>query len=78
MSLLRLTDRELPSWLIEADLDAGRLLCALPSWEPTPIPIHAVFPPTRHRPPRVEAFVSRIATALSVRFPPNSATAPTR
>jgi len=69
---------QLPSWLIEADLDAGRLLCALPPWEPTPLAIHAVFPPTRHRPPRVEAFVSRLATAVSPRSQANSATAPAR
>lgn len=42
---------------VEADVEAGRLVRLLPAWSLPTGGIHAVFPPGRHVPARVRAFV---------------------
>jgi DNA-binding transcriptional LysR family regulator len=47
----------LPALYYTPDLAAGRLQHLLPDWCSSGTPIHAVYPSTRHRSPKVTAFV---------------------
>jgi DNA-binding transcriptional LysR family regulator len=46
----------LPSWQVEADLAAGRLVRLLAGYEPVPAPLHLLFQPSRLASPKVRAF----------------------
>ncbi|MFN7134245.1 MAG: LysR substrate-binding domain-containing protein [Myxococcales bacterium] len=48
----------LPDIHCAADLEAGRLTRLLEGWSSSPTPVHALYPPTRHLPPKVKVFVS--------------------
>lgn len=50
----------LTDFSIRNDVDAGRLVRLLPDWAPAESEIHAVFPSTRHMPPKVRAFLDEI------------------
>ena len=47
----------LPDWLIEDDLQSGRLVHVLPDWQFTPQGVYALYPDTRHLPLKVRAFI---------------------
>ncbi|MEH2612390.1 LysR family transcriptional regulator [Bradyrhizobium sp. AZCC 1693] len=46
-----------PSWQVEADLAAGRLVRLLADYEPAPVPLHLMFQPSRLASPKIRAFV---------------------
>ncbi len=60
--------------------EQGRLEPVLADFEPPPSPLHAVFPPGQHLPPKVRAFVDLLASRLdtSRAFPPPKRRAPAR
>ena len=43
----------LPSWLIEQDVQAGRLVEILAEFTPAPMPIYALYPKDRYMPLKV-------------------------
>ncbi len=47
----------LPDWLIEDDLQAGRLVRLLPEWQLTRQGVYALYPDTRHLPLKVRVFI---------------------
>ncbi|MCU1755171.1 LysR family transcriptional regulator [Pseudomonas helleri] len=52
----------LPDWLIEDDLQAGRLVHLLPGWQLTRQGIYALYPDTRHLPLKVRVFIDFMKT----------------
>ncbi|WP_394834288.1 LysR family transcriptional regulator [Pendulispora rubella] len=53
----------LPDYLVSADLAAGRLVRVLPDWKLRSGGIHALFPPTRFRSPKVSRFFESMVRA---------------
>ncbi|KVC45076.1 LysR family transcriptional regulator [Burkholderia diffusa] len=51
-------------WDVGADLEAGRLVRVLPTFEAPAAPLHAVYPGGRHVPLRVRAFVDYLRDQL--------------
>ncbi len=47
----------LPSFMAASGVRNGTLEIVLPDWQPTSVPVHAVFPSTRYLAPKVRAFV---------------------
>ncbi|NWE14363.1 LysR family transcriptional regulator [Pseudomonas yamanorum] len=47
----------LPQWLVQDDLDAGRLVRLLPGYRFAPQGVFALYPDTRHLPLKVRAFI---------------------
>ena len=47
----------LPIWMIQEDIDAGRLVRVLPQWRAKDLPIHVVYAGQRLLPARVSAFI---------------------
>lgn len=47
----------LPEWLIQNEMQSGRLVKVLPDWSMTAFDLHVVHLPHRHLPGRVRAFV---------------------
>ena len=58
----------LASWILEDDLQQGRLLSLLPEYEPPRAPIQALLPPTKHVPPAVRSLLDFISSSLQERF----------
>jgi len=56
---------QLPTMMVWADIDAGRLVHVLPEWRPEAGVIHAIFPSRRGLLPAVRAFVDYLATACT-------------
>lgn len=54
-----------PSFLIGADLRAGRLVELLPEYRAGELGIHALYPSRRHVAPKVRLMIDYLATALS-------------
>ncbi len=54
----------IPERLCEDDLRAGRLQRLLPQWSSADVPIHAVYPSTRHLSPKVMAFLDLMSARL--------------
>ena len=50
-----------PVWLFDDELETGRLVSMLDQFEPTPLPINAIYPSRRMITPRVRAFIDFIA-----------------
>jgi DNA-binding transcriptional LysR family regulator len=50
-----------PAFAAVDDLRAGRLKSLLGEFEPEPLPIHVVYPQTRHLAAKVRAFVDFLA-----------------
>lgn len=48
----------LPDFIVDEDLEAGRLESLLPGWSRPPIALHLVTPPGTLRPARVEALIA--------------------
>ena len=51
----------MPTFIIGADVKAGRLVRVLQDFVPADIALYAVYPPTRHLSPKVRAFVDFLA-----------------
>jgi DNA-binding transcriptional LysR family regulator len=56
----------IPSGYTAALEESGALEPVLTDFEPAPSPLHAVFPPGHHLPPRVRAFVDLMAARLDL------------
>src|SRR5215469_2922934 len=54
----------LPYWLIQPDLDSGRLVEICPGWHPPLLMLSVAYPPSRYRPVRISAFVDYLRTEL--------------
>ena len=52
------------AWLADEALQAGTLLRLLPGWEAPALPVHLVYPPARHLPPRLRAFIDAMKLSL--------------
>jgi DNA-binding transcriptional LysR family regulator len=50
----------LPDFTVQADLDAGRLVRVYADWSSPALPVHALFPPGKHTPPKVRTFVDTL------------------
>ncbi|MEM9168570.1 MAG: LysR family transcriptional regulator [Pseudomonadota bacterium] len=48
----------LPTFIVGADLQAGRLVTVLDDYAPPPIELCLIYPPNRHLSPRLRAFVA--------------------
>jgi DNA-binding transcriptional LysR family regulator len=53
-----------PSFMVEQDISAGRLVRLLPNSETAEIPIHAVYPHSRHLSAKIRTFVDFLAAEL--------------
>jgi len=58
----------MPSFMVKADLDAGRLVRVLPEWKLSPLEIWALLPAGRKAPPRARALVDLLAKGLAPRL----------
>lgn len=47
----------LPTFIVGADLRQGTLRRILPGYDPPPLSLYAIYPPTRHLPMKVRAFI---------------------
>jgi DNA-binding transcriptional LysR family regulator len=52
-----------PDYMVETDIQAGKIVRLLPGWTLPQGGIHAVFPPARFRPAKVRAFVDMLVVA---------------
>lgn len=52
------------AWVVQDDLRSGRLVHLVPGWHASPLPVHLVYPPTRHQPARLRAFLEAMRTAI--------------
>jgi DNA-binding transcriptional LysR family regulator len=55
----------LPIFRCAADVRAGTLERVLEPWDPPPIPIHAVYPSSRHLSPKVKRFLDHLQERMS-------------
>ena len=55
----------LPAFQCIEDLRAHRLLRVLPDWNAPSVPIHAVYPSTRHLSPKVKTFLDHLQARLT-------------
>jgi DNA-binding transcriptional LysR family regulator len=53
-----------PLWQIRSMVDQGSVELLLTSFEPSPVPVHAVWPATRILPSKVKLFVDLLADRL--------------
>lgn len=54
----------LPDFIVQAELDAGRLVRVLEDWRPPPIAVHALFAQSRNMPLRLRRFVDFLVSEL--------------
>lgn len=52
------------AWVVQEDLRSGRLVHLVPGWHASPLPVHLVYPPARHQPARLRAFLEAMRTAI--------------
>lgn len=55
----------MPAFRCLGDLRTGRLVRLLPGWASPAIPIHAVYPSTRHLSPKVRAVLDHLGAAMT-------------
>lgn len=55
---------QVPAFMVEQEIRAGRLHTVLPDWHTEPIPLHVVYPQNRHLSAKVRIFVEWIADLL--------------
>ncbi|MDO5103065.1 MAG: LysR family transcriptional regulator [Lautropia sp.] len=55
----------LPDYVVRAELASGRLCRLLPQWQLPKGDIHAVFPSSRYRQPRVRAFIDLLVARMN-------------
>ncbi|MGA9523035.1 MAG: LysR family transcriptional regulator [Myxococcaceae bacterium] len=48
-------------WVVEDEIQAGRLTVVLPGMAPPPLPVHAVYLPSKYLPEKVRAFVQHLS-----------------
>lgn len=60
----------LPNFAVADDVTAGRLLRLLPKWKLPDGGVHAVFPATRYRPQKVQAFIDALSAHVGKVRPP--------
>lgn len=60
----------IPGFRCAAHLRAGQLVRLLPEWSSPPVPVHAVYPSTRHLSPKVTAFLEHLRTHIGVASDP--------
>ncbi|WP_092945482.1 LysR family transcriptional regulator [Roseateles sp. YR242] len=51
-------------WVMRPDIAAGRLVQLAPQWQAAPLPIHLVYPRSRHMPARMRHFLDAMREAL--------------
>lgn len=56
---------QLPDFLCDADIAAGRLTVLFPDWGPAPLGLHLISPPSPLRPRRVTALADFLAARLA-------------
>lgn len=61
----------LPEYQCIEDVEAGRLSRALAGWSAREIPIFAMYPSTRHLPPKVSAFLELLRDRLALTLSPS-------
>ena len=54
-----------PRFIVDADLDAGRLVRVLPGWQSAELGVHAVYPSRKHLSAKVRTFVDFLVAALA-------------
>jgi DNA-binding transcriptional LysR family regulator len=54
----------LSDFTVQADIDTGRLVRVYADWSSPPLPVHALFPPGKHTPPKVRTFVDTLKAHL--------------
>lgn len=54
----------LPNFAVAEDVAAGRLIRLLPKWKLPDGGVHAVFPATRYRPQKVQAFIDALSAQV--------------
>jgi len=59
----------LPLFLLGERLEEGRLVTLFDDWSTLEVVVHAVFPETRHLPPKLRAFLDFLGPALGRRAP---------
>jgi DNA-binding transcriptional LysR family regulator len=52
------------AWVVQEDLRSGRLVHLVPGWHASPLPVHLVYPPARHQPARLRAFLEAMRLAV--------------
>lgn len=57
-----------PDFLVQRDLDEGRLVALLPRWEAGELGIHAVYPSREHVSPKVRLLIDELARRLPPRI----------
>jgi DNA-binding transcriptional LysR family regulator len=57
----------LSDFTVQADIDAGRLVRVYNDWSSAALPVHALFPPGKHTPPKVRAFVDSLKAHIKTR-----------
>ncbi|UOO90051.1 LysR substrate-binding domain-containing protein [Vitreoscilla massiliensis] len=53
-----------PTFLLQSDLAAGKLVALLPEYTPSPHPVHLLYLPNRYKLPRLQAFVGFMLESL--------------
>jgi DNA-binding transcriptional LysR family regulator len=53
-----------PTWLFQDLIDTGDVQVLMPTWQPSPLPLHLVSPPERRHAAKVRAFSAHLASAL--------------
>ena len=57
-----------PDFLVQRDLDEGRLVALLPGWEAGELGIHAVYPSREHVSPKGRLLIDELARRLPPRI----------
>lgn len=60
----------LPAWMIDQDLQSGRLVRVLPQWKTNDVPIHVVYAGQRLLPARLSAFIDFAIAYLTKEMEP--------
>jgi DNA-binding transcriptional LysR family regulator len=55
-------------WLIQDDINAGRLQPLLPGWQAAPLPVHLLYPHQRLRPARLRRFIELVKDVVPAAF----------
>ncbi|WP_447774340.1 LysR substrate-binding domain-containing protein [Variovorax boronicumulans] len=53
------------TWLLKADIAAGRLVQLVPQWQVAPLPVYLVYPHARFQPARLRRFIETMRLALA-------------
>jgi DNA-binding transcriptional LysR family regulator len=54
-----------PDYVLEDDLNAGRLIRLLPRYKASDIPVHAIYPPTRYLPAKTRTFLDFLTSRFA-------------